>query len=389
MTSSSARGSSGRRERGLDELGHLLVGEAFQAQHVRCRECSPLGPHGREHEDRALRVREHALEHLDQRFGGPVQILDGQHRRSPRAELRDQLHPLVLQPQKRRPRLEIAGDVETERQAEDLAAGEPLQHVFGRVLLAQAEFLSQHVGERAVGHAAAVGEAATEPKRRPGRQALPELADEARLAHARLTHDRGEPRAPVRLRAREHVLEPLELALATHEPRFQAVPAARPPRRAHPPELPAGDAALLPLRLDRPRLAELERAADEGRGALPDEYVAGLRRLFEARGHVHRVAGRERAALARAADHDLAGIDADPQREPAAEELLQPLLHPESDLQRPLGVVLLGCGRAEHGDDRVADELLDRSAAERDLRFHRVVEAVEQVARVLRVERRA
>ena len=167
------------------------------------------------------------------------------------------------------------------------------------------------------------------------------------------------------------------------------MPAARPPRRAHPPELPAGDAALLPFRLDRPRLAELERAADEGRGALPDEYVAGLRRLFEARGHVDRVAGRERAALARAADRDLAGIDADPQREPAAEELLQPLLHPEGDLQRPLGVVLLGCGRAEHGDDRVADELLDRSAAERDLRLHRVVEAVEQVARVLRVERRA
>src|SRR5215216_5397844 len=38
--------------------------------------------------------------------------------------------------------------------------------------------------------------------------------------------------------------------------------------------------------------------------------------------------------------------------------------------------------------DRVADELFDCSAAERDLRFHRVVKAVEQVARVLRVERR-
>ena len=90
--------------------------------------------------------------------------------------------------QKRRPRIEIAGDVEAERQAEDLAAGEPLQH--GRVLLPQAELLAEHVGERAVGHAAAVGEAAAEPKRRPGRQPLPELADEARLAHARLTNDR-------------------------------------------------------------------------------------------------------------------------------------------------------------------------------------------------------
>ena len=287
-------------------------------------------------------------------------------------------------------RLEIAGDVETERETEDLAAGEPLHHSFGRVLLAHAEFLPQHVGERAVGHAATVGQAATEPKRGSGRQALPELADEARLPHACLTHNPGEPRAPVGLHAREQVLEPLELALATDEPGVQgAVPAARSPRRAHPPELPAADAAVLSLRLDGSRLAELERAADQGRGPLPDEHVAGLRRLFEPRGHVHRVAGRERAALARAAHRDLTGIDADPQRQPAAEELLQPLLHPESDLQRPLGVILLGGRRTEHGDDRVADELLDRSAAERDLRRHRVVEAVEQVACMFGIERRA
>src|SRR6185437_812590 len=86
------------------------------------------------------------------------------------------------------------------------------------------------------------------------------------------------PRVPVGPRARENVVEPLELSLATHEPRFQAVPAARPPRRAHPPELPAGDAALLPFRRDRPRLAQLERAADERRGALPNEGVAGVGR---------------------------------------------------------------------------------------------------------------
>ncbi len=319
-----------------------------------------------------------------------MQILDDDDGRSARAELGDQLHPLVLEAQDRRPGIEIAADVEAERQAEDLAAGEPLEHGLGRVLLPQAELLAEHVGERAVGDAAAVGEAAAEPKRGPGRQPLPELADEARLAHARLTDQSGEPRAPVRLRARDQILEPLELALATHELGCQAVPAARPPRRGSPPEyLPAHDPARFPLGLDRPRLAELERVAEEGRGALPDERVAGLRRLFEARGDVHRVARRERAPLAGAADHDLAGVDADPESEPAAEELHQPLLHPERDLRCPLGVVLLGCGRAEHGDDRVADELLHRPAAQRDLGLHRVVEAVEQVARVLGVERRA
>ena len=135
-----------------------------------------------------------------------MQILDDNDRRPPRTELRDQSHPLVLQPQKRGPRLEIAGHVETDRKPEDLATGEPLQHLFWRVLLTQAEFLSQHVRERAVGNAAAVGEAATEPKRRPVRQALPELADKAGLPYASLTHNCGEPRAAVRLRTREHVL---------------------------------------------------------------------------------------------------------------------------------------------------------------------------------------
>ena len=214
------------------EPGALLVGKAFQAQHVRRREPRLLGPHRREHQDLALRVREHTLEHLDQRFGGPVQILDDHDRSSAGTDLRDQLHPLVLQAHKGCPRLEITGDVETEREAEDLAAGEPLHHGFGRVLLPHAEFLPKHVGERAVGHAAAVGEAAAESKRGPGRQALPERTDEACLADARFSHDGREPRMPLRLSPRNHVLEPLELALATHESRFQAVPAAWSARRA-------------------------------------------------------------------------------------------------------------------------------------------------------------
>ncbi len=281
------------RERGLGELGHLLVGEALQRQRLRRRERGPVGAHRPEQEHRARRVGQHALEHLDQGPGAPVQILDDHHRRAPLAELRDQLDPSVLELEKRGPRVEVAGDVEAERQAEDLAAGEPLQGVFGRVLLPQAELRPQHVGERAVGHAPAVGKAAAEPDRRPVRQTLLELADEARLPHARLTNDLHEARAPARVRSRDRSVEPLELPRATHEARFEPVPAARPPRREHPPELPAVDAALLPLRLDRPRLAELERAADERCRALPNEHVAGLRRLLEACGHVDRVAGRE------------------------------------------------------------------------------------------------
>ncbi len=65
---------------------------------------------------------------------------------------------------------------------------------------------------------------------------------------------------------------------------------------------------------------------------------------------------------------------------------VQTLLHPQRNLQRPLGVILLRRRCAEDGDDRVTDELLDGAAPERDLGRHRVVEAIEQVTRMLRIE---
>ena len=132
-----------------------------------------------------------------------------------------------------------------------------------------------------------------------------------------------------------------------------------------------------------------------GRGGAPRSTpFAGARRarsrgrlrLLESRRDVHGVAGRERASLARPSDHDLARVHPDPQREAVREELVQTLEHPERRLQRPLGVVLLGHRGAEDRDDRVADELLHRPAAERDLGFHRVVEALEEVSRVLGIE---
>ena len=152
-------------------------------------------------------------------------------------------------------------------------------------------------------------------------------------------------------------------------------------RHATPPSLPFASTVL--------RLTELEGPADEPSSPLTDQDLARLRCLLEPGGDVDRVARRERASLARAADDDLAGVHPDPERELLAEQLGHPLLHPERDLQRPLSMVLLRRGRSEHCDNRVADELLERPPAERDLRFHRIVEAVEQVARVLGIERAA
>jgi len=141
--------------------------------------------------------------------------------------------------------------------------------------------------------------------------------------------------------------------------------------------------------------AEPEVADEQGRrGSSVDairwsqasSLARGRLRLLESRRDVHGVAGRERASLARPSDHDLARVHPDPQREAVREELVRTLEHPERRLQRPLGVVLLGHRGAEDRDDRVADELLHRPAAERDLGFHRVVEALEEVSRVLGIE---
>jgi len=96
------------------------------------------------------------------------------------------------------------------------------------------------------------------------------------------------------------------------------------------------------------------------------------------------VASHERAALARATGDDLAGLDADPELERAAERL-EPAVHRERGMQRTLGVVFVRLGDAEDGHDRVAGELLDRTARADDLDGHRIVEALEQRAGPLRI----
>ena len=156
--------------------------------------------------------------------------------------------------------------------------------------------------------------------------------------------------------------------------------------RDHAAQFPGSDAVLLALGLDRGRLAELEGFPDERCSAFADEHLARRRCLLEPRRDVHGVAGRERASFAGPPDHDVPGVHPNPQREAVAEEALQALEHPQRRLQCPLRVVLLGGRRAEDRDDGVADELLHRPAAERDLGFHGVVELLQEISRVLGIE---
>ena len=145
------------------------------------------------------------------------------------------------------------------------------------------------------------------------------------------------------------------------------------------------DGLRLALHLDLERRSELERAADGLGRARADDDRARLARLLEPRGHVDGVAGDERAALARAAHDDLAGLDADPEREHAVELGSEPALHRKRRMQCPLGVVLVRLGGAEDRHDRVACELLDRAAGAADLAGHRVVEPLQERPRALRV----
>ena len=70
-----------------------------------------------------------------------------------------------------------------------------------------------------------------------------------------------------------------------------------------------------------------------------------------------------------------------------AEQLLEPPLHRQRGVQRALCVILLRGRRTEGRHHGIADELLDRAAGAGDLGRHRVVEAVQQGARSLRILR--
>ena len=87
----------------------------------------------------------------------------------------------------------------------------------------------------------------------------------------------------------------------------------------------AGDPAGLSLGLDRHRLTELERSSGRGRGALADEDLTRFRRRSSRAATFTASPVTNELPLARPADDDVAGVDADAQRERPAEELLEPL----------------------------------------------------------------
>ena len=191
--------------------------------------------------------------------------------------------------------------------------------------------------------------------------------------------------SPLLDRVAEDRLQQLELRAPADEGSRAASEAPRPHQRQRAHERLRHDRLGLALRVDRECRPELEGAVHRLGGSGADDGRTGLRRLLEPGGNVDRVAGDERAALARLPCDDLTGVHADAELEPPVEHRLEALLHGERGVQCALGVVLERLRDAEDGHDRVAGELLDRSAGTADLVGHRVVEALEQDARPLRI----
>src|SRR2546422_49584 len=233
--------------------------------------------------------------------------------------------------------------IQPESQSQDLARAETFEHPRRRVALEDPEMFLQHLRERPVRDALAVGETPSGPPQRLGRavaQPFPEFAHDPCLADPRISEDRHELRFPPVLDLRVGSLEHLHLFVTAHEGPAKASDTARTHERKSADEASALDPSRLPLGLDRLSFPELERATRGRDRSLADEDLARLRGLLQSRCNVDRIARDEGTAFARLADDDLTRVDPDPQRERLAEEFVQTPLHRQRPMKRSLGVIL-------------------------------------------------
>ena len=160
---------------------------------------------------------------------------------------------------------------------------------------------------------------------------------------------------------------------------------------------------------DEPRLLGLLTAADLGDterlagdrrraqrlGGLADQHAARRRQRLEPRCGVDDVTHRRVVGPGDRADEHLARVDADAHldvaRGVATLDVLgdQPgegLLHAQGGAHRPVGVVLVGDGRTEQGDDGVAEDLVDTPAEGLDLDDERLEVGLDEPGDRLGVE---
>ena len=126
-----------------------------------------------------------------------MEILDQHDQRSFGGEFPEQLDPGLFEALASGQRMEIFGDVEAEREGENLPVAQPANKAFRRVALENRKLLLEHLAERPVGDAVPVGQTAAcsaQRLRRLGAEPLPELTRKPRLADAGVANDREELR---------------------------------------------------------------------------------------------------------------------------------------------------------------------------------------------------
>lgn len=209
------------------------------------------------------------------------------------------------------------------------------------------------------------------------RHLVPELAGQPSLPNARITHDGDEPWAALFSRQAVRDEQLFELLVPPDEVSAESVDPARAHQRERSDEPPARHPPALALCLHHHGLGELECAAGRSDRALAHQDLSGAGSLLEAGSDVDGVACHERASFARAADHDVAGVHADPEDELLAEHRFELPAHGQRGMQGSLGMVLVCGGRAEGRHDRVSGKLLDRTSGSHDLLRHGLIEALE------------
>ncbi len=265
----------------------------------------------------------------------------------------------------------------------------------GLVVLDDAAAHPDHVGQRPVGDALAVREAAAAvpvDRRRDAVEVLVELPAEARLADAGDAGDRDEMRLSLVGAEVKQVLDLAQLAIASDEGRLEALRllvAAAPGHNAQ--GLPQLGLSLLALELVRTGALVDDRLLARAPRGLSDEHGAGLCDALDPGSGVHDVPGDHALPGRSERDGRLAGQDAGPGAEILGADLLPQGGHGRNEIEPgahgALGVILGGRRRPPHGHHRIADELLDAAPVELDQPSARVEVPREQRADFLRVAR--
>jgi hypothetical protein len=326
------------------------------------------------------------LDEVEQPVVGPVDVLEDEHERAPPRDRLEEVPPGgerrpsligagvlgVAEPDER---LQVAFDPARLGGDRDEVAHRGVQ--LGRggrraVRLEHAGLGLDDLAERPEGHALGVGRRASETEVDEVQHlvdAAEQLEDEAALADPRLADDRHELRRATAAHAVEDAEQEGQLRAAADERLARRLTDADAPTCTRGDRLPYGDRFCLALRVDRLGQPVVDDVARRTVGRVVDEDRVGRRRGLQTRRSVEDVPPGQTAALVglrTEGDERFAGrhADVDVQVElgMGGVELRHGIEARQGRADGSLGVVLVGAGRAEEHEDRVADELGHRSA---------------------------